>query len=254
MKTFIIENDEKERIKFLYESKGIVLNEDSIWGGLGRVARKLMGQSEDDIARVLKTSEVAITKSLDDIILSAVKSKNITVADDIQEKIMHYFNPSGTQEGAVAAQQEVKNFLNGYAKSKGKSNWKMVRDEISGVQPQPKPQPQNKPTNDDFVQVRQNPIGGLAGNKLSGNRVSNGSWVGDALNKIDASNITNWGGSMDEYNKIIAKAIKTNDYQYVSSRGFEKFGIIDFRKFLQNNIAKVNEVDPLTGRWSVNFK
>jgi hypothetical protein len=253
MKTFIIENDEKERIKFLYESKGIVLNEDSIWGGLGRVARKLMGQSEDDIARVLKTTEVAITKSLDDIILSAVKSKNIAVADDIQVKMMHYFNPSGTQEGAVAAQQEVKNFLNGYAKSKGKSNWKMVRDEISGVQPQPKPQPQNKPTNDDFVQVRQNPSGGLAGNKLSGRKVANNSFI-NVMDDIDTSKILNFHGSMDNYNKVIAKAIKTGEYKYVSSGGFEKFGILDFRKFLQNNIDKINEVDPLTGRWNVIFK
>jgi hypothetical protein len=255
MKTFVIENNEKERIKFLYESKGIILNEDSIWGSLARVARKLAGQSEDDIAKVLKTTEVAITKSLDDIILSAVKAKNIAAADDIQVKLMHYFNPSGAQEGVTAAQQQVKNFLNGYAKSKGKLNWKTIRDEISGSTPQPKPQSQANP-NPDYVQVRQNPVGAIFGNKLSGNRISNRSfetttnWYKD----IDSSKITNWGGSIDNYNKIIAKAIKTGDYQYVSSGGFEKFGIIDFRKFLKNNIAKINEVVPETGRWSVNFK
>ena len=59
---------------------------------------------------------------------------------------------------------------------------------------------------------------------------------------------------MDEYNKVIAKAIKTGDYSYVSSGGFEKFGITNFRDFLKNNIEKINEVIPESGRWSVNFK
>jgi hypothetical protein len=243
MKTFIIENDEKERIKFLYESKGIILNEDSIWGGLARVARKLAGQSEDDIAKALKTTEVAIAKSLDDIILSAVKAKNIAAADDIQVKLMHYFNPSGAEQGVVAAQQQVKNFLNGYAKSKNKLNWQTIRDEISGVRPQPKPQSQAKP----------NPIGGIFGNKFSGNRISNGSFT-NVIKDIDPSKISNWGGSIDNYNKIIANAIKTGNYEKVSRGGFEKFGINNFRDFLKNNIAKINEVVPETGRWSVTFK
>jgi hypothetical protein len=258
MKTFIVEDKEKERIKLLYESKGIILNEDGIWGSVAKVARRLGLQSEDDIARVLRSSEAGILKSLDDIILPAIKSKNITPLNDIQAKVMHFYNPSGSAEGVTAAGEQVKKFLNGYAKAKGKLNWKVVKDEVSGVPPSnsPKPQPQNKPTNDDFVQVRQNPIGGLAGNKFSNKRISNRSFGTDQdwYKDIDFNQIKNWGGSIDNYNKEIAKAIKTGNYDYISKKGFEKFGIIDFRDFLKNNIKTVNEVIPETGRWSVTFK
>lgn len=255
MKAFIIENNEKERIKFLYESKGIILSEDSIWGSLAKVARKLAGQSEDDIMRALKTTDIAITKSLDDIILSAMKDKNIAATNEIQIKLMHIFNPSDNPKVVDEASEKVVKFLNGYAKSKGKPNWKTIQDEISGVKPKTA-NTQPKPANDDFVRVRENPIGGISGNRLSGNRISNRSfetkttWYKD----IDPTNILNWKGSIDNYNKIIAKAIQNNDFSEVSRGGFEKFGIMDFRKFLQNNISKVNEVDPSIGRWSVNFK
>ena len=261
MKRFIIENDEKERIKFLYESKGIILSEESIWGFIVRAAKRLAGQSEDDLIRTFKTTEVALAKSLDDIVSNAIKSKNIAELDDLQAKLMHTYNPSDSAEGIQEAKNLVIKFLNGYSKSKGKSNWKAIRDEVQGIHPeakpqgqaQPKPQgqPQSKP-NDDHVQFRQNPPGGIAGNKFSGNRISNNSFPN--ATGIDPTNIKNWNGSIDNYNKIIANAIKTGDFREVSSTGFERFGITDFRKFLQNNISKVNEVDPLTGRWSVIFK
>jgi len=255
MKAFIIENNEKECIKFLYESKGIILSEDNIWGSLAKVARRLAGQSEDDIVRALKTTDIAITRSLDDFISSAIKVKNIRAADEIQIKLMHFFNPSDNPAVVGEASEKVKNFLNGYAKSKGKPNWNAIKDEISGVKPKPA-NTQPKPTNDDFVQVRQNPMGGIFGNKLSGKRISNRSFetTTDWYKDINSSVITNWKGSIDNYNKIIANAIKTGNYEGVSRGGFEKFGITDFRKFLQNNISKVNEVDPSIGRWSVNFK
>jgi hypothetical protein len=59
---------------------------------------------------------------------------------------------------------------------------------------------------------------------------------------------------MDDYNKLIASAIKTKDFSKISRGGFEKFGVPNFREYLQNNIAKINELDPSTGRWSVVFK
>jgi hypothetical protein len=104
---------------------------------------------------------------------------------------------------------------------------------------------------DDFAQIRQNPVGGIFGNKFSGNRISNKSF-GPA--DIDHTKILNWGGGLDNYNKTIATAIKTGDYKHVSSGGFEKFGITNLRDFLKNNIKTINEVDPSTGRWSVIFK
>jgi len=172
--------------------------------------------------------------------------------DDLQAKLMHFYNPSGQAVGVEAAKKNVVKFLNGYSKSKGKANWKVVRDEVSGAAPKPQAQAQPKP-NADYVQVRQNPVGGIFGNKLSGQRISNRSFY-DTISNIDSSKIANWGGSIDNYNKVIARAIKTGDYQYISSGGFEKFGITNFRDFLKNNIAKINEVVPETGRWSVNFK
>jgi hypothetical protein len=71
--------------------------------------------------------------------------------------------------------------------------------------------------------------------------------------KPDFTNITN-AKNIDDYNKFIAQAIESGDFSKISAKGFEKFGIPNFRDYLKNNIAKINEVNPTTGRWSVNFK
>jgi hypothetical protein len=246
----LLNESEKDRIRLLYESKGIILSEDNILNSITRKALSWVGKNEDDIAMLFKTSERALAKSLDDIIEIASKQKSISALDDIQMKLMHIYNPSGLAENIPQAQLKMKNFLNGYSKSKGKTKWSEIRDEVSGATP--KPQSQAKP-NPDHVQVRQNPVGAIFGNKLSGNKISNGSFT-NVIKDIDSSKITNWGGSIDNYNKIIANAIKTGNYDKVSRGGFEKFGITDFREFLKNNIVKINEVVPETGRWSVTFK
>lgn len=97
-------------------------------------------------------------------------------------------------------------------------------------------------------------------NQFSGNRISNRSFT---ANDIDWTNIKNKGVEQgnktiqeyyDYYMQLIAEAIQTGDYQYISSKGFEKFGIDNFREFLQYNIKKVHEVIPDIGRWSVDFK
>jgi hypothetical protein len=252
MSKFLLNEEEKNNIRFVYESYGIILNEDNIFGSIARKAVAWAGKNEDDIIKLFKTTEVALAKSIDDIISGAAKSKSLSQLDDLQAKLMHFYNPSGQAAGIEAAKNNTVKFLNGYSKAKGKANWKVIRDEVSGATPQPKPQPQAR-ANADHVQVRQNPVGGIFGNKLSGNRISNRSFVGSVGN-VDFGKITNWGGSMDNYNKVIAQAIKTGDYRYVSSGGFEKFGITNFRDFLKNNISTVNEVIPETGRWSVIFK
>jgi hypothetical protein len=253
MSKFLLNEEERNDIYWIYESYGIILNEDNIFGTLARKAVAWAGKNEDDIIKLFKTTEVALAKSIDDIVSLATKSKSLTQLDDLQAKLMHFYNPSGQVAGVQAAKNNVVKFLNGYSKSKGKANWKVVRDEVSGAAPKPQAQAQPKP-NADYVQVRQNPVGGIFGNKLSGNRISNRSFTGSNLDQIDVSKIKNFGGNMDEYNKVIAKAIKTGDYSYVSSGGFEKFGITNFRDFLKNNIANINEVIPESGRWSVNFK
>jgi hypothetical protein len=255
MSVLLLNEEEKNDIRGLYESHGIFLNEESIWGVLAKKAISWAGKNEDDIIKLFKTTEVALAKSIDDIVSLAAKSKNLAQLDDLQAKLMHFYNPSGGQ--VEAAKQNVVKFLNAYSKSKGKANWKVIRDEVSGASPQQRPQPkpssQGQNPNDDYVQFSTNPIGAISGNKFSGNRVSNRT-LESYLNKIDSSVIKNWGGGLGNYNKLIARAIETGDYQYISSKGFEYLGITDFRKFLKNNIAKVNEVIPETGRWSVTFK
>lgn len=243
MKTFIIENEEKERIKFLYESKGVILSEESIWGSIVRAAKKLAGQSEDDLIRAFKTTEVALAKSLDDIVSNAMKSKNIAELDDLQAKLMHTYNPSDAVEGIQEAKNLVIKFLNGYSKSKGKSNWKAIRDEVSGTTPTSSGPKASGPTSS----------AGFANNLMSGQRVSN-RWYAWKPEYIDFTKFSNPQTTFDELNKNIAKAIKTGQWNMVPRAGFEKLGITNFREFLQNNIAKVNEIDPSIGRWSVTFK
>ena len=213
----------------------------------GQIAKKALGwvsKNEDEIATLFKTTEVALAKSIDDIIEGAIKSKSITPIDDIQKKLMHYYNPSGIAENVPKAQQQMKNFLNGYSKSKGMKSWNDVRNSVNG-----KPSP-------NVGQSSAKSAYGAVKDMFKGQRISN-RWYGftnpEYSKFIEWDKITN-AKNMDDYNKIIAKAIKTNNYSHISSKGFEKFGIDNFRDYLKNNISKVNEVDPTTGRWSVIFK
>lgn len=88
---------------------------------------------------------------------------------------------------------------------------------------------------------------------MKGQRVSN-RWYAWKPENIDFTKFSNPQTTFDELNKNIASAIKTGQWNSIPRAGFEKFGINNFREFLQNNISKVNEVDPPIGRWSVTFK
>lgn len=230
MKKLLTES-EKEQIKLLYESKGVLLFEETIWGALAKKALSWAGKNEDDIALLFKTTEKTLAKSIDDIVEVATKAKSVEQLDDIQMKLMHFYNPSGAAANIPKAQQQMKNFLNGFAKSKGKQNWTQIKDGVLG-------------------KVESSAASSIIRDIFKGQRISNNSFV---KMKPDFTNILN-AKNMDDYNKVIAKAIKTGDYSYISSKGFEKFGIDNFRNYLKNNISKINEVDPLTGRWSVIFK
>jgi hypothetical protein len=87
-------------------------------------------------------------------------------------------------------------------------------------------------------------------NLLKGKRISNRSFVDSDIDWTNVSNSKN----MNDYNKLIAQAIQTGDYQYISRSGFERFGIDNFRDHLMNNISTIHELDPSIGRWSVTFK
>ena len=236
----ILNESEKEQIKLLYESKGILLFEDSIWGALAKKALSWVGKNEDDIALLFKTSEKALATSIDDVVKVAAKSKSVAQLDDIQMKLMHFYNPSDLPANIPKAQQQMINFLNGFAKSKGKQNWTQIKDEVLG-------KVESSGASAASKAVR---------NAMQGQRVSN-RWYAFTDPKysthINWSQITN-AKNMDDYNKLIASAIKTKDFSNISRGGFEKFGVPNFREYLQNNISKINELDPLTGRWSVVFK
>jgi hypothetical protein len=228
----LLDESEKEQIKLLYESKGILLFEGTIWGALAKKALSWIGKNEDDIALLFKTTEKTLAKSIDDIVEVATKAKSVEQLDVIQMKLMHAYTRGGAANANIPkAQEQVKNFLNGFAKSKGKQNWTQIKDEVLG-------------------KVESSGASSVIRDIFKGQRISNNSFV---KMKPDFTNILN-AKNMDDYNKLIAKAIKNNDFQYISSKGFEKFGIPNFRDYLKNNIAKINEVDPSTGRWSVIFK
>ena len=214
------------------ESNEMILNEQ--WGQIAKKAVNWVSKNEDEIAILFKTSEKALLQSMDELVGTAIKSKAIQQIDDIQIKLMHFYNPSGIAANIPKAQQQMKNFLNGYSKAKGKSNWQVVRNEVSGTQ--------------KVAQATSNIIKDM----LKGQRVSN-RWWGWKPENIDFTKFTN-KMSFDELNKAIATAIKTKKWDLVPRSGFEKLGITNFRKYLIDNIKTINELDPSIGRWSVNFK
>jgi hypothetical protein len=170
---------------------------------------------------------------------AAAKSKNLSQLDTLQKQLMHYYNPSGQAAGIEAAKKNTVKFLNAYSKSKGKSNWAVIRNEASGVS-----QPSSSATASAASKA--------SANMMSGQRVSE-RWYAWKPEHIDFTKFSNQT-TFEQLNKNIAKAIKNNEWNLIPRAGFEKFGITNFREFLQNNISKVNEVIPETGRWSVTFK
>ena len=101
----LLNESEKDQIKLLYESKGILLFEDTIWGALAKKALSWARKNEDDIALLFKTTEKTLAKSIDDIVEVATKSKSVEQLDDIQMKLMHFYNPSGAAANIPKAQQ-----------------------------------------------------------------------------------------------------------------------------------------------------
>jgi len=227
-----------ERIvkRVIMESNQILLSEQ--WAQIAKRALNLVGKNEDEIATLFKTSEKVLLQTMDDLVGTALKTKSISQMDDIQMKLMHFYNPSGLAEKIPAAQQQMKSFLNGYSKAKGKGNWKVIRDEVSGT---PK-----------VAQTSSQAGAQAVNNMMKGQRVSN-RWYGWKPENIDFTKFSN-KMSFDDLNKSIANAIQTKNWNLIPRAGFEKLGIPNFREYLQNNIAKINEIDPTTGRWSVIFK
>jgi hypothetical protein len=229
MGKFILNEKEKNDILTMYESMGIFLNEESVYGTIARKALAWVGKNEDDIVKLFKTTEIALAKSIDDIVNLATKSKSLTQLDDLQAKLMHFYNPSGQIAGVEAAKKNVVKFLNGYSKSKGKANWKVVRDEVKGVQPSSATSVGSRVTN----------------NLMKGKTISSdwSQWKPENIDFTKFSTPQYWNTSsldtkMYILNKNISSAIKEGNWNLVPIKGFEKFGISNFREFLQKNILR----------------
>jgi len=80
-----------------------------------------------------------------------------------------------------------------------------------------------------------------------GEVINSSSFVDSA---VDWSKVTN-AKNMLEYNKLIANALKTGDFSLISRSGFEKYGIDNFREFLQRGVNKEKNImfDPPSGKW-----
>ena len=85
--------------------------------------------------------------------------------------------------------------------------------------------------------------------------ILNNGWITQNSKNIDFSQITN-AKTADELNKLIANALKTGDYSMISRGGFEKFGISNFREFLQKsiNLDKKMYINPKDGGFYFTFK
>ena len=222
MSKFLLNEEEKNSIRTLYESVGIILNEDSIIGTLARKALAWAGKNEDDIVKLFKTTELATAKLIDDIVGLATKSKSLTQLDDLQAKLMHFYNPSGQIAGVEAAKKNVVKFLNGYSKSKGKANWNEIRNEA--VEKVFMTNPPRSQWHWPF-----------SGRDLSDDLFEAGSFV----NKINYKAIPNWKG-FDDLKSAIGTALKTRNFESLPIRGFENFGITNFRDFIKYNTEKFN--------------
>jgi hypothetical protein len=92
---------------------------------------------------------------------------------------------------------------------------------------------------------------GLAGAKLSnfapGTLVHSTSFKDDMINWVNVS----FAKNLNDYNKMIATALQTGNFQSISRGGFEKYGIPNFREFLMKSVNKDKKImiSPSTGQW-----
>ena len=81
----LLDESEKERIKLLYESKGILLSEETIWGALAKKALSWVGKNEDDIALLFKTTEKTLAKSIGELMTSFICGKEANCEGSLKE-------------------------------------------------------------------------------------------------------------------------------------------------------------------------
>jgi hypothetical protein len=120
----------------------------------------------------------------------------------------------------------------------------------------------------EFAQyLEKNGVGDLPGTGNVGGKISknvksgifaSGSVISSSKltdNMVDWSKITN-AKNINDYNKLIANAMKTNNYSLISRGGFEKHGIDNFREFLKTkaDAGSSIHIDHSKGFWSFKIK
>ena len=236
-KKFLIDDNEYIRIQNLYESYGInLLSED-----IGQIARdiKKAGYIKDiETAKtVLKTME-SFVKYMDEILISAKKIKSVSSLDDIVAKLIHIYNPSGLAENMGEAKKQVIYLLNAYSQTKRFENFARLKDDVVRAESSAKSasgegQAFNRSSNQGstYATNADNILKDIfkSGKNISSEELKNYSQY------IDWTKITN-AKNINDYNVLISKAISNpENLKYISSGGFEKFGIPNFRDFLNKN-------------------
>ena len=91
---------------------------------------------------------------------------------------------------------------------------------------------------------------------FAGNTIANYSFTEDWVPDFTKTSLP----SLDQLHMNIAGALQAklngdpNWTRFIPQKGFEKFGIDDFRDYMKNNLSNIVEADPSAGKWKVEFK
>lgn len=128
----------KKRFYLLMESEmGDVkplISEDivsSIAEKISGLFQKFVSMSEDDIMKAFRTTESALGKEIDDFVSNAIKSKRLADIELLEAKIVHKIDPYTVNPEFT--KKQTKKLLDGFAKSKNKTKWGQIRDEVKGT-------------------------------------------------------------------------------------------------------------------------
>lgn len=208
---------------------------------IGNAARTYLKSSQDDIIKFFETQAgKIIVADIDNIIASATKNKNMTEISNLEDQIYHMMNAGRHDYGDVSV--EFKKFMDAYARSKGKGSWGAIRDEVTGT---PKVNPSGA--------ARAAGAAGWGGGGLSSKSRFSGA---DFMNKTNYNNKEQFDRVMSIEAERIIKGIKnlSNGWDYISAKGFEKYGITDMRKWLRQNVKEIRWANPEANEWVIVLK
>jgi len=198
--------------------------------------RRLISNSADDLAT--KFGDDVISKldlTLNKVLKSPLNTKTIAGVE-------YLMSASGSQVPVETLQKVLK------AVSKGANV-----DELANLLPR------QLADGSDLRTVIQNELSKKGGASMiaSGLQKLSNFKPGTVVNSSSfTDNMINWANvsfakNLDDYNKIIATALSTGNYQSISRGGFEKYGIPNFREFLMKgmDMDKRYMASPSTGQW-----